>query len=37
MTCENLEKVDQKTVHGGMGIITATGFDGGGDEDSNNR
>jgi hypothetical protein len=45
MTCENLEKVEcignwlreghiQKTVHGGMGVITDTGFDSGGDEDS---
>ncbi|KAF6517789.1 hypothetical protein HZS61_003350 [Fusarium oxysporum f. sp. conglutinans] len=45
MTCENLEKVEcignwlreghiQKTVHGGMGVITDTGFDSGGGEDS---
>ncbi|PNP60887.1 hypothetical protein FNYG_14387 [Fusarium nygamai] len=45
MTCQNLEKVEcignwlreghiQKTVHGGMGVITDTGFDSGGGEDS---
>ncbi|EXL90010.1 hypothetical protein FOIG_16710 [Fusarium odoratissimum NRRL 54006] len=45
MTCENLEKVEcignwlreghiQKAVHGGMGVITDTGFDSGGGEDS---
>lgn len=45
MTCKNLEKVEcignwlreghiQKTTHGGMGIITDTGLDSGGDEDS---
>jgi hypothetical protein len=45
MTCENLEKVEcignwlreghiQKVAHGGMGVITDTGFDSGGDEDS---
>jgi hypothetical protein len=45
MTCENLEKVEcignwlreghiQKTVHGGMGVITDTGFDSSGGEDS---
>jgi hypothetical protein len=44
MSCENLEKVEcignwlreghiQKAVHGGMGAITDTGFDSGGDED----
>ncbi|KAL9563898.1 hypothetical protein ACKAV7_011933 [Fusarium commune] len=46
MTCENLEKVEcignwlreghiQKAVHGGMAVITDTGFDSGGDEDAN--
>ncbi|KAM5360624.1 hypothetical protein ACJA88_014769 [Fusarium oxysporum] len=45
MTCENIEKVEcignwlrkwhiQKAAHGGMGVITDTGFDSGGDEDS---
>ncbi len=45
MTCKNLEKVEcigswlreghiQKTVDGGMGIITDTGLDSGGDEGS---
>lgn len=45
MTCKNLEKVEcigswlreghiQKTVDGGMGVITDTGFDCGGDVDS---
>ncbi|KAI8396319.1 hypothetical protein FOFC_20866 [Fusarium oxysporum] len=36
MTCENVEKVEwhiQKAVHSGMGVITDTGFDSGGDED----
>jgi hypothetical protein len=44
MTCENIEKVEcignwlreghiQKAVHSGMGVITDTGFDSGGDED----
>ncbi|KAI8399962.1 hypothetical protein FOFC_18781, partial [Fusarium oxysporum] len=48
MTCENLEKVEcignwlreghiQKTVHGGMGVITDTGFDSGGGEDSDSH